>query len=114
VVLNAEGEPVGTNDRLLATSTFFSVDEVVQMVQRLNGLCIPCHIDRPAYSLIANLGFIPPDLRISGVEISHLIGPTEAYERFPQLKHYSLIASGDAHRLKEMAGARRSRWLSRP
>ena len=103
VVLDAEGEPVGTDDRLLATSTSFSVDEVVQRVQRLNGLCIPCHVDRPAYSLIANLGFIPPDLQIKGVEISHLVGPKEAHERFPQLKHYSLIASGDAHRLKEMA-----------
>ena len=103
VMLDAEGEPVGTNDRLLATSTLFSVDEVVQTVQRLNGLCIPCHVDRPAYSLIANLGFIPPDLQIKGVEISHLVGPKEAQERFPQLKHYSLVASGDAHRLKEMA-----------
>ena len=103
IVLDAEGEPVGTNDRLLATSISFSVEEVVQRVQRLNGLCIPCHIDRPAYSLIANLGFIPPDLQIKGVEISHLVGPKEAHERFPQLKHYSLIASGDAHRLKEMA-----------
>ena len=103
VVLNAGGEAAGTNDRLLATSTFFSVEEVVQRVHAVNGLCLPCHVDRPAYSLIANLGFIPPDLRISGVEISHLIGPKEAYERFPQLKHYSLIASGDAHRLKEMA-----------
>ena len=103
VMLDAEGEPVGTNDRLLATSTLFSVDEVVQTVQRLDGLCIPCHVDRPAYSLIANLGFIPPDLQIKGVEISHLVGPKEAQERFPQLKHYSLVASGDAHRLKEMA-----------
>jgi PHP family Zn ribbon phosphoesterase len=103
VVLDAEGEPVGTNDRLLATSTSFSVEQVVQTVQKLNGLCIPCHVDRPAYSLIANLGFVPPDLQIKGVEISHLVGPKEAYERFPQLKRYSLIASGDAHRLKEMA-----------
>jgi PHP family Zn ribbon phosphoesterase len=103
VILDAEGEPVGTNDRLLATSTFFSVEEVVQRVQGVNGLCIPAHVDRPAYSIIANLGFIPPDLRIRGVEISHLIGPKEARARFPHLEHYSLLADGDAHRLKEMA-----------
>jgi PHP family Zn ribbon phosphoesterase len=102
VILDAEGEPVGTNDRLLATSTFFSVEEVVQRVHGVNGLCIPAHVDRPAYSIIANLGFIPPDLRIRGVEISHLVGPQEARARFPQLEHYSLLADGDAHRLKEI------------
>ena len=58
VVLDAEGEPIGMNDRLLATSTSFSVEQVVQQVRALNGLCIPSHVDRPAYSLIANLGFI--------------------------------------------------------
>lgn len=103
VVLNAEGEAVGTNDRLLATSASLSVDQVVQRVRDLKGLCIPSHVDRPAYSLIANLGFIPPDLEVVGVEISHLVGPKEARARFPQLEQYSLVASGDAHRLKEMA-----------
>ena len=103
VVLNADGEAVGTNDRLLATSASLSVDQVVQRVRDLKGLCIPSHVDRPAYSLIANLGFIPPDLEVVGVEISHLVGPKEARARFPQLEHYSLVASGDAHRLKEMA-----------
>ena len=103
VVLNADGEAVGTNDRLLATSTTLSTDQVVQQVRDQNGLCLPCHVDRPAYSLIANLGFIPPDLGIVGVEISHLVGPKEARDRFPELQHFSLVADGDAHRLKEMA-----------
>jgi len=66
-------------------------------------LCIPAHVDRPSYSIIANLGFIPPDLEIVGVEISHLFGPKEARVRFPQLERYTLVANGDAHRLKDMA-----------
>jgi PHP family Zn ribbon phosphoesterase len=102
VVLNAEGDIVGHNDRLLLTSTSFSVEEVIQRVHGLNGLCIPAHVDRPAYSIIANLGFIPPDLEIVGVEISHLVSPKEARVRFPQLAHYGLVAGSDAHRLKEM------------
>jgi PHP family Zn ribbon phosphoesterase len=103
IVLDADGEAVGTNERLLLTATSFSVEEAVQGVLALGGLCIPAHVDRPAYSLIANLGFIPPDLEIKGVEISALVGPKEARERFPQLAHYSLITSGDAHRLSEMS-----------
>jgi PHP family Zn ribbon phosphoesterase len=103
IVLDASGEAVGTNERLLLTATSFSVEQTVQRVHALGGLCIPAHVDRPAYSIIANLGFIPPDLEITGVEISSLIGPKEARERFPQLERYSLITSGDAHRLSEMS-----------
>lgn len=102
VILAPDGEPVGYNDRLLATSSAFSVDEAVAGVRELGGLCIPAHVDRPMYSIIANLGFIPPDLDILGVEISHLLGPKEARTRFPQLARYGLIADSDAHRLSEM------------
>lgn len=102
LLLDEDGEPAGYLDRLLLTSTSFSVEEVVQRVSSLNGLCIPAHVDRTAYSIISNLGFIPPELGVVGVEISANIGPVEARERFPQLARYSLVASGDAHRLKEM------------
>jgi PHP family Zn ribbon phosphoesterase len=102
VVISAEGD-LGYNQRLLLTSTSFSVEEVVQRVHDLSGLCIPAHVDRPAYSIIANLGFIPPDLGIVGVEISHLVSLKEAQGQFPQLERYSLVAGSDAHRLKDMA-----------
>jgi PHP family Zn ribbon phosphoesterase len=102
LLLDAFGEPAGYLDQLLITSTNFSVEDVVQRVHELDGLCIPAHVDRPVYSIIANLGFVPPELDIVGVEISSNIGPVEARERFPQLARYSLLACGDAHRLKEM------------
>jgi PHP family Zn ribbon phosphoesterase len=102
VVLDADGEPVGFNDRLLVTSTNLSVDETVRRVREQGGLCIPSHVDRPVYSIIANLGFIPPDLGIRGVEISPLVGAKEARTRVPGLEGYTLVANGDAHRLTEM------------
>jgi PHP family Zn ribbon phosphoesterase len=102
VILSADGDPVSYNDRLLQTSTSMTVEEVVQKVKALGGLCIPAHVDRPVYSVIASLGFIPPDLGICGVEISPLVGPKDARARIPGLESYSLIANGDAHRLKEI------------
>jgi len=104
VVLDAQGEPTGYNDRLLITSTSFSIDQAVKRARELNGLCVPAHVDRPAFSVVANLGFVPPDLDIPGVEISHLVSPAEAHARFPQLKPYGLIANSDAHRLEDISG----------
>lgn len=102
VVLDADGCPIGKNERLLLTSTDLTVEEVVRRVGQLEGLCIPAHVDRPAYSIIANLGFIPPGLDFPGVEISRLVKPQEARERFPELARYALVANGDAHRLSEI------------
>ncbi len=103
IVLDGAGNVVGRNERLLLTSVSFSVDEVAQRVRRLGGLCLPAHVDRPAYSIISNLGFIPPALEFVGAEISHLVRVEEARQRFPQLAHYALVADGDAHRLGELA-----------
>ena len=102
VLLGTDGDPTGYNDRLLLTSVSMSVEEVAEKVQALGGICIPAHVDRPAYSLIANLGFVPTGLGIRAVEISPLVGPKEARERIPGLEGYSLIANGDAHRLTDM------------
>jgi len=102
LLLNADGEPAGDLDRLLAAASALSVEEVVRRVAALNGLCIPAHVDRPVFSIISNLGFIPPELDVVGVEISHNVGPLQARERFPQLKHYGLLGSSDAHRLHDM------------
>ncbi len=101
-VVDSEGEFVRENDRLLLASVDLSVEDVTSAVRSLDGLCIPAHVDRPSYSLIANLGFVPPDLNFEALEISRLLGPETARERFPQLQHYTLIVSSDAHRLAEM------------
>ena len=102
LLLDADGDPAGYLDRMLIRSTSLSVEEVVERVVALDGVCIPAHVDRPIYSIVATLGFIPPGLDVMGVEISPNIGLVEARERFPQLASYSLVANGDAHRLKEM------------
>jgi PHP family Zn ribbon phosphoesterase len=102
LLLDADGDPAGYLDRLLVTSTSLSVEEVVERVTALDGLCIPAHVDRPVYSIVAALGFIPPGLDVAGVEISPNVGLAEARERFPQLANYSMVANGDAHRLKEI------------
>lgn len=101
-VVDSTGEYVYTEERMLATSTSLSVEQVVASVNALKGICLPAHIDRPSYSLLSNLGFIPPGLPIAGVEISHLTTPQKIVQLFPQLAGYGMIMDGDAHRLAEM------------
>ena len=101
-VVDAEGEFVRENERLLLVSVDQSVEDIVGEVRALGGLCMPAHVDRPSFSLIANLGFIPPGLNFEALELSHLMDPETARRRFPQLLGHTLIVSGDAHQLSEM------------
>jgi len=101
-VVDATGEYIRRNERLLVTSTDLSLEAVVTRVQDLGGLAIPAHVDRPAFSLIANLGFVPPDLNLPAVEMFRSSQESEMRQRFPQIKGLTLVCNGDAHRLNEM------------
>lgn len=101
-VVRADGSYRATVKRLLSVSTALSVEEVVAGVQALDGIVLAAHVDRPSYSLIGNLGFVPPGLRIAGIEISRHADPAETARRWPQTTGYGLVVGGDAHRLDEM------------
>lgn len=101
-VVDATGEYIRTESRLLSTSTSLSVEQVVDGVRALGGIVLAAHVDRPSYSLIANLGWVPTGLEIAGLELSRLADPATVVQRLPQTAGFGLVVSGDAHRLEEM------------
>ncbi len=101
-VVDAEGEYVETETRLLSISTALSVEQVVAGARALGGIVIAAHVDRPSFSLVANLGFVPPGLEIAGIELSRRADPEAVLRRLPQLAGFGRVVSGDAHRLEEM------------
>jgi PHP family Zn ribbon phosphoesterase len=106
-VVDETGDFIRRETRLLLTSANLSLEEAVAEVTKLGGLAVPAHVNRQAYSLIANLGFVPPDLPFAALEISRHITPTEARQKFPQLKEYPLIQNGDVHYLDDFLGVNR-------
>ena len=103
-VVDNTGEFIRKEERLLITSSTFSLRDAVILAQSKGGVLIPAHIDRSAYGLLPVLGFIPDDVDINVFEISRHIKPNDAIERFPQLKYHQLIQNGDAHFLEEIIG----------
>lgn len=101
-VVDETGEFIRYNKRLLLTSTSMSLEQVTEYVRALGGLCIAAHIDRPGYSILTALGFIPPELDLDAIEMSAQTTPVEVRRRFPGLSSYAMIISGDSHRLSEM------------
>jgi PHP family Zn ribbon phosphoesterase len=103
-IVDETGEFIRRETQLLVTSANLSLKEAVQGVSRLGGIAIPAHVNRKAFSLIANLGFVPPDLPIDALEISRHLSPADARAQFSQLRNFTLIQNGDAHRLNEFVG----------
>jgi hypothetical protein len=101
-IVDASGEFIRREERLLIVSAEIGLDEAAEQVHALGGFAIPAHVDRKAFSLIANLGFVPPGFE--ALEISRHLKPTEAAVRYPQIRGYPLIQSGDVHRLDEFLG----------
>ena len=65
----------------------------VKEIHRLGGLAIASHADRQTFSILSQLGFIPIELDLDGVELSHHAGPEEHY----QLRSLPVVRSSDAH-----------------
>ncbi len=101
-VVNAEGEYIRTEERLLLTATDLSLDDVIRRAGALDGLVIPAHIDRPAFSLLASLGFVPPGLPVPALEIFRRTNPATLLAAHPDLQAWPLIRDSDAHQLGDL------------
>ena len=104
-IVDETGDFIQREERLLITSVDFSFEESVQEVHNLGGLAIPAHVNRKAYGLFANLGFIPEGLELDALELSRHIQIADALTLFPQVNDYPILIGGDAHRLEEILGA---------
>jgi predicted metal-dependent phosphoesterase TrpH len=101
-VVDASGDYVATEERLLQTSADMALEEAVAAVHALGGMAVPAHVDRPSYSVLANLGFIPKHLDAEALEVTRRFVPDEGFARWPELAAWPLVVSGDAHMLNDM------------
>jgi hypothetical protein len=99
VVVNEHEEVVSFNKKLLIGATTLSLEAVVDLIHCRGGIAVASHIDREAYSIISQLGFVPPGLALDALEVSPATGVDEARRRFPGLDHLPFISSSDAHSL---------------
>jgi hypothetical protein len=69
-IVEEEDYVEGYNEHLLIGATDLSVDAVISAVRDFGGLVIASHIDREAFGLISQLGFVPEGLDLDAVELS--------------------------------------------
>jgi PHP family Zn ribbon phosphoesterase len=101
-VVNERDETVGVNRRMLIGATLLPFEQIVSLIHSLRGVAIASHIDRQAFSLLGQLGFIPEGIPLDGLEISFHTSKEEAKNRFGSYRHYSFLWFSDAHYLEDI------------
>lgn len=113
VVVNEEEEIIDEVDCLLISGLNQSIEEIEQKVHSLNGLFIPAHINKTVNSIISQLGFLPPDLRVDALEISLHVKKSEFLKKNKYLSKYNFIQSSDAHYTENIGNAWTNFYLER-
>ena len=97
VVVDAMEQIIYEEERLLITALDVDINTIEHTVHALDGIFIPAHIDKPRFSILSQLGFVPKDLKCEALELS----PHTTREQFLQqnayLSGYKFIRSSDAH-----------------
>jgi 3',5'-nucleoside bisphosphate phosphatase len=114
VVANEWDEVEGFNDRLLIGATQMALHDVVKEVHRLGGISIASHVNRESFSLLSQLGFVPPGLELDAVEVSRHLKRGSAASELPAIAGFPVVSFSDAHFPEEIGNPSTSFWLDSP
>jgi hypothetical protein len=105
VLVDAEDYVTGFSPRCLFGATLLSVHDAVGLIHGHGGLAIASHIDRESFSLVSQLGFIPPGLGLEAVEVSPRAAAAEARASFGVPEGLPIVRFSDAHKPEEIGAA---------
>ncbi|WP_148214584.1 PHP domain-containing protein [Desulforapulum autotrophicum] len=102
VIADEQDMVIGQEQKLLIQACQLTVKEAVDLIHQQGGIAIAAHIDRTSYSILGQLGFIPLDLGLDGVEITARTIAHKQERYFLDKTTLPCLVSSDAHRLDEM------------
>ncbi len=114
IVVNEKDEVLDFNKRMLISATTLSAHSIVQKIHSIGGLAIASHIDKDAFSIISQLGFIPEDLKFDAIEMSPNMEREKAEQAFQPYNSFTWVSSSDAHHLQDIGRRTTSFFMKEP
>jgi len=103
VLMDEQDGVLGEDTAFLAGATSIGVYDAAALVSSFGGVAYPAHIDRPAFSLLGNLGLWDPAMGFPLAEVTPHC-PPDLPQR-PDLAGVPLIRDCDAHYLDQIPDA---------
>lgn len=97
LIVDKDEEITGEEEWLLLSAIDADLDTLYDKVHEIGGLFVPAHVNKPASSLMSQLGFIPPDIKADALEISKHVKKEDFLKKFAYLKKFMFTKSSDAH-----------------
>ncbi|WP_066504389.1 PHP domain-containing protein [Abyssisolibacter fermentans] len=100
-IMDEKDQIIGKLDKLLLSSTKFTINEINNLAKEYSGAMVPAHVNKTTNSILSNLGFIPKELKLCIVEknsdqneyLCKMIGESD----------YNIITNSDAHYLRDIS-----------
>ena len=99
LIVDRDEDIIGEEEYLLLSAIDADLDTLYKKVHEIGGLFVPAHVNKPASSLMSQLGFIPPDIKADALEISKHVKKEDFLKKFAYLKKFMFTKSSDAHYL---------------
>lgn len=111
VLVDEHDEVHGFEQRMLLGTTGMLLAELVRKIHEMGGVAVASHVDREAFSVMSQMGFVPQEIDFDGFEV---IRPERAKAVLPFHQGASLIMSSDSHRLADIGRRTTEILLSEP
>lgn len=97
ILMNSDDSIKGYEDRFIITACGLDIFDLYHRVTDLGGVIFPAHADKSSYSVISNLGAIPPELDFTALEVKSI----DNAKKF--CNNYKVISNSDAHYLWDIS-----------
>lgn len=114
VVIDKDENIIAEIPYFLLSGIQASLKQLEQKVHELDGIFIPAHIDRPYFSLLSQLGFIPGDIEYDAMELSAIGNIAEFKLAHPETGNIKILKNSDAHHLKDIGKSYSTIWMNSP
>ena len=105
IVMDANDNPVATEEDLLPNATTLALEEVKPLAESFGGVCFPAHIDRESNGIIAILGSFPDFPDFWCAELRDFENKEEYQKMYPTIAGKLLLCGSDAHYLWDIRDA---------
>jgi PHP family Zn ribbon phosphoesterase len=112
-LMDAEGRVTGIEERMLGAASRFTLSQTVDLIRANGGLAVAAHVDRRAFSVIGQLGFLPPDARFDALEISAAGVARGRAAEFAK-SGLTLLSGSDSHFLEDIGSSMTALELEEP
>lgn len=114
VIIDKSEDIVRFEEKALINSVSWTLEETVRRLRLMDTFIFPAHIDADTFSIIGQLGFIPPEIEFDALGISAKCDLDKLISQHTYLEGKTFLRNSDAHYLSQIGSGFTSFYIEKP